>query len=122
MSYQPRHTFVDGATILGAQLATCTHCGTLRVTDAKKHPEPRYVLPGVSDELRRDGFEVPACISGEIEGARERAASMNRARAREQAIRAAKNAAPVEVAEEPRQVPLMLPHFPWYADMHRGTP
>lgn len=121
MSYRPTHEFVKGATILGAQLATCSHCGTMRVTDEARHPQPRYIIRA-GDVPERDGFDVPACLAPNAPpGARERAEAMNRARAREQAVRTAKNAAPPEVVEAPRQAPLMLPHFPWYADMHRSN-
>lgn len=120
MSYRPSHDFIDGASILGAQLATCSHCQTLRVTNAARHPQPRFVVR-TTDESKRDTFEVPPCIAPtESKGARERATAMDRARAREQAVREAKLAAPPETIEAPKQAPLMLPHFPWYADMHRA--
>lgn len=123
-TYRTHHEWVDGASVLGAQLATCAHCGTMRVTDESRHPSPRFILR-VSDPQYRDGFEMPPCLEASApKGARERAVAMNRARAREQAVRSAVNAAPPEVDEaaEPPRSSKMLTHFPWYSDMHRtGT-
>lgn len=119
--FRTKHEFVDGASILGATLATCPHCRTLRVTDEARHPQPRYILPGVKDESLRDGFDAPPCITPVTSrGAVERQSAMNRARAREQAVRNAVNAAPREAPEPEPHRPLMLPNFPWYADMGRN--
>lgn len=120
MTFRTRHEFIDGATILGAQLATCPHCGTQRVTEPSRHPQPRYILPGCSDAILRDGYDMPPCIEPrETKGAKERVLAMNRARARDAAVRAAVLAAPEEEREEERDPPRMLTHFPWYSDMHR---
>jgi hypothetical protein len=119
VTFRTRHDFVDGATLLGAQLAHCGHCGTLRVTDTARHPQPRYIIR-TNDELRRDTFEAPPCIEPIVsKGAKERVDAMNRARARDQAARAAINAAPPEAPAEPVQASLMLPNFPWYSDLQR---
>jgi hypothetical protein len=120
MTYRTRHEFKDGANILGAQLATCAHCKVLRVTDEARHPQPRYILPGVKDAALRDVFDAPPCLSAtEPRGAAERVAGMNRARRREAAVREAVNAAP-RVVPEPEVAPQkLLPNFPWFADMQR---
>ena len=120
MSYQARHTFVDGAHLLGAQLANCSHCGTLRVIDTARHPEPRYVRPGVTD-ANRDTFECPPCVSlsAQDEAARARVRSMNEARRREQAVRVAVRDAPLVVPPPEPEPQRMLPNFPWYSDMPR---
>lgn len=118
MTVQASHSFVDGASILGAQLATCDHCKTLRVTDPARHAQPRY-LTRTADLAKRDTEECPACISpDEAEAAaKKRVDGMNRERAREQAVRIAARDAPVVVPEPEPEAPRMLPNFPWYADM-----
>lgn len=106
MTVQSSHTFVDGASILGAQLAHCDHCKTLRVTDPARHAQPRY-LRRSTDEGDRDSQECPPCISPDEANAatRARVESMNRARAREQAVRVAVRDAPAD----------QQPHFPWFS-------
>lgn len=122
-SFRPHHDFKDGANVLGAQLATCDHCKTTRVTEPTRHAQPRYIRPGVRDDKpgdERDSFVAPPCIAPMTStAAASRVAGMNAQRRRDAALRAATQAAPREVAEAERRAPPMLTHFPWFADMQR---
>lgn len=60
VTFRVRHEWPEKPTrILAAELATCVHCGTLRVLEAGK---PTRYLRRVSDEKERDRVEEPPCI------------------------------------------------------------
>ena len=92
MTFRVRHEWPDKPRrILSAELVTCPHCGTLRVSEAGK--PPRY-LRAVVTESERDRFDEPPCIElpPRRNGAgpkRDRIGCELGAGARERALRAA---------------------------------
>lgn len=58
MSWLLRHPWKEGATLLTAKLAVCTHCGALRVTEADG---VHYLLPG-KGEKDRIAYAEPPCV------------------------------------------------------------
>lgn len=61
MSWLLKHPWKEGATILTAKLAVCTHCGTLRVTEPGAAAEVHYLVPG-EGEKNRVHFTEPPCV------------------------------------------------------------
>lgn len=58
MTFQVRHDWHKGATIAGAELATCAHCQTLRVTES---PTVHYVKREAQEDRRVLRAEPP-CV------------------------------------------------------------
>jgi hypothetical protein len=76
MSWQLRHTWRDGASILTGKLACCTHCGTLRVVERSRQAglfedateeRTHYIMPG-RGEAERIRYDEPPCITLERRG------------------------------------------------------
>lgn len=60
MTFRVRHEWPDQPRrILAAELVTCPHCGTLRVSEEGK---PARYLRAVAQESERDRFDEPPCI------------------------------------------------------------
>lgn len=60
MTWQLHHNFVQGACILGAQLATCEHCGTLRVDAVDRKT---VFIRRAAEESDRVRELEPPCLS-----------------------------------------------------------
>lgn len=59
MSWRLRHEWRDGATVNGARLATCVHCGTLRAVDERG---ARFIRR-VQNEDERVRTDEPPCLA-----------------------------------------------------------
>lgn len=61
MTFRVRHDWPATPTrVLAAELATCPHCGTLRVIEAG---QPTRYIRAVPDGPERDRVDEPPCIS-----------------------------------------------------------
>lgn len=90
MTFRVRHEWPEKPSrVLTAELATCKHCGTLRVTEEGK---PTRYLRSVGAESERDRFDEPPCIEppprrGYKQKKRDKIGCELGAEARERAIR-----------------------------------
>ena len=61
MTFRVRHEWpATPARVLAAELATCPHCGTLRVLEAGR---PTRYIRAVPDGPERDRLDEPPCIA-----------------------------------------------------------
>ena len=68
MTFRVRHEWPASPTrVLAAELATCPHCGTLRVTEAGR---PTRYIRAVPDGPERDREDEPPCIAPPLPRAR----------------------------------------------------